>query len=289
MCVHLAGTQAFAPAFPSYTYKSAPVGFAEHDLPETFNKVAASLAWTRTLATLRKAFKLNESPNPKLDLGSIKESHAAQIFGMRSAEGAVAMMSGDDDVYVNCVPTMTGGIGHEDLLRFYSDYFISKNPPSLSIRLVSRTLGTDRVVDEMVLTFKHTQVVDWILPGVQPTNNLVHVAMVSIVTIRGGKLVHEHLYWDQASVLVQVGLLDPNLVPEGFAKQGVKRLPVYGAETASKALDVESQPSNNLIAEWKQKQQKPRQRRRQGGGSGGDAALPQRPKQAAAVNGTQAT
>lgn len=252
------------------------MGFAEHDL-ETFDKVAASLAWTRTLRTLRKAFKVED----QLDLESVKEAHAAQLFGTRDAKGALSTMTADSDVYVNCVPTMTGGIGHEDLLRFYSDYFVSKNPPSLSIRLVSRTLGTDRVVDEMVLSFKHTQMVDWILPGVQATNKVVHVAMVSIVTVRGGKLVHEHLYWDQASVLVQVGLLDPKLVPEPFAKQGLKRLPVYGSETASKVLDEESQPSNDLIAEWRQKQS--RQQKRQ------EPSLPQRPKQAAATNGKQAT
>lgn len=173
---------------------------------------------------------------------------------------------------MNCVPTMTGGIGHHDLLVFYRDYFIPKNPPSLSIKLVSRTIGTDQVVDEMIVSFKHTQEVPWLLPGVQATNKVVHVAVVSIVAMRGGKLVHEHLYWDQASVLVQVGLLDPKLVPESFQKQGLKRLPVFGSETASKVLDEESQPSNGLIAGWKQST------RKQGGGQ---TLLPQRPKPAA--------
>lgn len=176
----------------------------------------------------------------------------------------------DDSVYMNCVPTMTGGLGQEDLYTFYREYFIPKNPPTLNIRLVSRTMGTDRVVDEMVISFKHTQEVPWILPGVQPTNKAVHIAVVSIVTIRSGKLVHEHLYWDQASVLVQVGLLDPKIVPDSFQKQGLKRLPVYGSETASKVLDEASQPSNELIVDWKHRQK-----------NSGGTALPRRPKQAA--------
>jgi hypothetical protein len=97
--------------------------------------------------------------------------------------------------YVNHVPTMTGGIGKKDLHRFYKDYFIPSNPPSLTMRLLSRTVGADRVVDEMLVTFKHTQEIPWMLPGVPPTNKEVEVALVSVVAIRGGKLFHEHIYW----------------------------------------------------------------------------------------------
>ena len=89
------------------------------------------------------------------------------------------------------------------------------------------------------------------LPDVPPTNKHIDVALVSVVCIRGGKLYHEHIYWDQASVLVQAGLLNPNMVPESMKKQGMKRLPVYGAETATKVLDESSQPSNELLSSWK--------------------------------------
>lgn len=262
---HIAGTQGFAPAFPSYTYRSARPGFAEYDL-EAFDKVAAELAWTRTLGAVRKGFKLHD-----VNLEPIREKHTAKIYAARDAAGAMQDMT-EEDCYVNNVPTMTGGVGPRELMVFYRDYFIPQNPPSLNMKLVSRTAGVDRVVDEFILSFKHTQVVDWILPGVQPTNKQVHVAVVSIVCVRGGKLVHEHVYWDQASVLVQVGLLDPKLVPEPFKKQGLHRLPVYGSETAGKVLDEESQPSNALIASW--------------GGKGKQTSLPNRPKPAA--NGGQA-
>ncbi|CAK4033153.1 Hypothetical predicted protein [Lecanosticta acicola] len=263
--VHLAGNQNFAPAFQThYSYKGAIPGFAESDLDE-FNKNAASLAWTRTLGTLRKAFQLN------VELEPVKEVHTARVYAAQDAKQTVAGF-GTDGPYVNHVPTMTGGIGQRDLLRFYKDYFINRAPPSLSMRLVSRTSGTNRVVDEFILSFKHTTEIPWILPGVQPTQKVVHVAMVSVVCIHGGKLYSEHVYWDQASVLVQVGLLDPKLVPEKFSKQGLKRLPVYGSETASKVLDEESQPSNGLIETWNESTGKDK------------TNLPARPKQAANAN-----
>lgn len=240
---HLAGSQNFAPAFLSYSYRNTLPGFAEYDLEE-YDKAAASLSWTRTLSTLRKAFEID------LDRGlqSAKDLHTTQLYSLRSAAGTLETMT--PDCFINNVPTMTGGIGKEQLSRFYQDYFISQGPPSLTFKLLSRTLGVDRVVDEMILSFKHTHEIPWILPGVAPTDRVVHVAMVSVVCLRGGKLVSESKYWDQASVLVQVGLLDPMLIPESFKKQGLKRLPVYGAETAAKVLDEDSQPSNELIAGW---------------------------------------
>lgn len=149
--------------------------------------------------------------------------------------------------YVNHIPTLTGGIGYKDLHRFYKDFFIPGNPPSLEMRLLSRTIGTDRIVDEMYVCFTHTQEIPWMLPGVMPTDKEVEVALVSVVCIRGGKLYHEHIYWDQATVLVQIGLLDPELVPNG---NGRKRLPVVDAKGARKVLDEKSVQSNELLEGW---------------------------------------
>ena len=143
-----------------------------------------------------------------------------------------------DEPYVNHVPTMTGGLGYTDLHRFYRDYFIPNNPPSMQIKLISRTIGTDTIVDEMHISFRHTQEIPWMLPGVKATGKEVEVALVSVVRIRGSKLYSEHIYWDQASVLVQIGMIDPNL------------LPVVGAASARKVLDEESEPSNALINNW---------------------------------------
>ena len=96
-------------------------------------------------------------------------------------------------------------------------------------------MGADRVVDEMLFSFTHDEQIDWMLPGVPPTGRKVSVPLVAIVNFRGDKLYHEHIYWDQASVLVQIGLLDG------------AGLPVAGVEAAQKVAD-ETLPSNELIA-----------------------------------------
>lgn len=173
-----------------------------------------------------------------------------------SGFGAVEFVTKDADAtmstmvaqpYVNHIPTMTGGIGYKDLHRFYRDYFIPGNPPSLKMKLLSRTVGTDRVVDEMYMSFEHTQVMPWLLPDVEPTNKYVEVALVVIVCIRGGKLYHEHIYWDQATVLVQIGLLGPKLVPGG---KGQGRLPIVDGAGARKVVDESCIRSNELISSW---------------------------------------
>ena len=155
-----------------------------------------------------------------------------------------------EEPYVNNVPTMTGGIGREELQRFYRDFFLPSTPPSFKMKLISRTIGVDRVVDELFVTFQHTQEMPWILPGIPPTNKHVEVALVSVVTMRGGKLDNEHLYWDQASVLFQVGLIDLKHIPAAMRNKGIDELPVVGKEGARKVLDEESEPSNELIPEW---------------------------------------
>jgi len=246
--IHLASSQKWGTRSPSYRYENTEPGFAEHDLGE-FDKTGASLAWSRVLFMLRAAFDI-EPP----DLESIWENHTKLEFAEKDAEKTMKTMVAQP--YVNHVPTMTGGIGHDELLRFYDEFFIPSNPPDMRLRLLSRTVGSDRVVDEMFVSFTHTTEVPWMLPGVPPTDKKVEVILVSVVCIRGGKLYHEHIHWDQATVLVQVGLLDPKYVPKTFktAEEGrekeVERLPVCGKEAARKVLDEDSSKSNKLIPDW---------------------------------------
>jgi hypothetical protein len=148
---------------------------------------------------------------------------------------------------------LTGGIGAAELERFYSDFFV--NPPSTKLTLLSRTIGADRIVDELHIQFKHTQEIPWMLPGVPATGKKVEILMVSIVVLRGGKLYHEHVYWDQASVLLQIGLLDPKLVPDAAKELGVKKLPVVGRRAARRVLKgwdemEEGEADNKLIPGW---------------------------------------
>jgi len=245
--IHLAGDQKFGTRHPSFRYPDTKEGFAEYDLDE-FDKVGAQLAWSRTLGLLRKGFGID------VDLEKIWDNHTKLEFETKDADATMATMV--PQPYVNHIPTLTGGIGAKELRRFYADYFIPGNPESFKIKLLSRTVGTDRVVDEMLCSFRHTCEIPWMLPGIPPTDKSVEVVLVSVVCIRGGKLYHEHIHWDQATVLVQVGLLDPKFVPKSFTtsekgkEKEVKRLPVYGAEAAGKVVDEDSTKSNDLIPDW---------------------------------------
>src|SRR5438876_4532561 len=160
------------------------------------------------------------------------EEHVRHEFTTRHTEDTLATMV--EDAYVNHVPVLTGGVGREQLREFYSQRFIPQMPPDTAMTPVSRTVGADRVVDEMVFEFTHTIRMDWMLPGVAPTGRHVKIPLVVIVHFRDGKLAHEHIYWDQASVLTQLGLIDKT------------KLPVAGVETAEKVLDP-SLPANSLM------------------------------------------
>lgn len=127
-----------------------------------------------------------------------------------------------DHPHVNHVPTMVGGVGAEAVKEFYTGIVPSKTffPPDVEMMEVSQTVDRQRVVLEMIIKFTHTTEVVWMLPGIAPTGKRVEIPLVVIAGINEGKVTHEHIYWDQASVLVQLGLMDP------------KGLPVHGVETA---------------------------------------------------------
>ena len=162
----------------------------------------------------------------------IWEDHLRCEFAERDAAATVATIS--DDNYVNHVPVMTGGRGRAEMLTFYGRHFIPQMPADTRLTPVCRTVGQGRVIDEMIFAFTHDIRMDWMLPGIAPTGRRVEVPLVVVVQLRAGQVVCERIYWDQASVLVQIGLLDP------------ARLPVAGAETARKVLDP-GLPSNDLI------------------------------------------
>ena len=165
-------------------------------------------------------------------LRKLWEEHVRHEFATHNTEDTLATMV--EDAYVNHIPVLTGGVGREQLREFYSKRFIPQMPPDTEMIALSRTIGNDQLVDEMIFKFTHTIRMDWMLPGLAPTGKRVEVPLVAIVRFRDGKLAHEHIYWDQASVLVQLGLIDP------------EKLPVTGVESARKALDKRL-PSNALI------------------------------------------
>jgi carboxymethylenebutenolidase len=184
---------------------------------------------------MAKSEQTHANANPSLaqeTLSQLWEDHVRYEFSTRNTENTLATMV--EDAYVNHIPVLTGGVGRNELREFYSKRFIPQMPPDTEMIPVSRTIGNDQLVDEMVFKFTHTIHMDWLLPGIAPTGKRVEVPLVAIVRFREGKLAHEHIYWDQASVVVQLGLIDTS------------KLPVAGVESARKVLDPKL-PANELM------------------------------------------
>lgn len=215
--------------YPKQGHAFARVG-GEH-----YDAAMAELANLRTLEFFREHLGVLSSAgaaSQKHDFAALWEDHIKYEFDTRNHEDTLNTMV--EDAYVNHIPTLTGGVGKKQLEEFYATRFIPQMPPDTQMTPISRTIGSDRLVDEMIFKFTHTVEMDWMVPGIAPTGKRVEVPLVAIVHFRDGKLAHEHIYWDQASVLVQLGLLDPT------------NLPVAGIETAQKVLD-NTIPSNALI------------------------------------------
>jgi len=164
-------------------------------------------------------------------LSNAWDQHVGAEFAAKDADQAVATMTVES--YVNLIPLMIGARGRDEVRDFYANYFVSQLPPDIEIVPVSRTIGQGRVVDELILRFTHSIRMDWLLPGIPPTGKRVEVPFVAIIQFESDKIAHEHLYWDQASLLVQLDLLD-------------RTLPVRGGEIAAQVLNP-TQPMNELI------------------------------------------
>lgn len=215
--------------YPGMDHAFARTGGAHYDKP------SALMAHQRSMAALQRVI------GPQFDYSYLWDKHCEYEFGTRDVAATMATMVAEP--YVNHIPTMTGGVGYRELSRFYQHHFVNSNPPDTRLVPLSRTVGATQIVDEVLFCFTHTTEIDWMLPGVPPTGKYVEIPLVAIVKFRGDKLCHEHIYWDQASVLVQIGVLDP------------KGLPVAGRDTARKLLD-ETLPSNTLMARWQDSENK---------------------------------
>ena len=148
------------------------------------------------------------------------DQHTQAEFVEHSVEKTMATMTAHP--HINNAAVMVGGEGFEGVRDFYAHLFIPHIPPDTETELISRTVGDTQIVDELIFKFTHTVMMPWMLPGIMPTGKRVEVPLIVIIAFEGEKVAHEHIYWDQASVLVQVGLLDPKL------------LPVTGVESARK-------------------------------------------------------
>ncbi|MNQ11424.1 Carboxymethylenebutenolidase [compost metagenome] len=226
---HLAGNdKAEIYVYPGVDHAFARAGSSHYDKP------ASLMAHERSIAALKREI------GPHFNLSALWEDHIRHEFETRDVPATMATMVAEP--YVNHIPTMTGGVGARELSRFYQHHFVHGNPPDMKLIPISRTIGALQIVDEFIMCFTHSTEIDWMLPNVAPTGKYVEIPMLGVIKFRGDKLYHEHIYWDQASVLVQIGLLNP----EG--------LPVAGVETARKLLD-EQLPSNTLMGRWTQSEQ----------------------------------
>ncbi|KUJ08153.1 NTF2-like protein [Mollisia scopiformis] len=245
-------TKEFMPSRESevvYFYETAKV--TNFVLPghENYMPGHAGVAHTRSLGFLKQNLG-----GPYFDLDAIWEEHTLFEFGERNVEKTMSTMV--NEPYVNHVPTMTGGIGRSALTSFYRDHFIFNNPDDTQLELISRTVGVDRVIDEFIFSCTHNKVIDWLVPGIPPTGKQIRVPFTSVVNIRGDRLYHEHISWDQATLLRQLGLLPeylpfPYALPDGKkpgkGKRFEYRVPTAGAETAEKLVDESSVKSNEMF------------------------------------------
>jgi carboxymethylenebutenolidase len=140
------------------------------------------------------------------ELEQLWADHIAGEFVTKDVEATLATMV--DDAYVNHMPVNTGGRGKNELRVFYRDIFIPSWPDDLQMTPMNRVIGDEQLVDELHLTFTHSKQMDWFLPNVPPTNKKVDIDLVVVVRFRRDKLACERIYWDQATVLRQVGLLN---------------------------------------------------------------------------------
>ncbi|THX12491.1 hypothetical protein D6D18_00460 [Aureobasidium pullulans] len=215
---------------------------------KSFHASSASVSHSRTLSFLKPILG-----GPWFDLEEIWEEHTLYEFGERAVEKTMSTMV--QEPYVNHIPTITGGIGRERLTAFYRNHFIFNNPEDTALELISRTVGIDRVIDEFVFSFTHDRQIDWLLPGIPPTGKHCRLPFTSVVNIRGDRLYHEHIAWDQATALVQLGLL-PEHLPFPYPIEGKVaaagkhfeyRVPAAGVETAEKLADESSVESNKMF------------------------------------------
>lgn len=202
------------------------------------HRSASAMSYSRTLSLLKSTM------GPRFPLEQLWDQHTYFEFADRDSAKTMSTMVAHP--YVNHVACLTGGAGFVQLARFYEHHFTSVSPEDTQLVPISRTIGTDRIIDEMVFTCTHTTQIDYFLPGVPPTGKKLRIPMVGIVNLRGDKLAYESLYWDQANALVQLGLLDAET---SSMVEGVK-LPIAGDEVAQKILHPYGVASNDLMPNW---------------------------------------
>lgn len=155
-----------------------------------------------------------------VNLGNVFDKHVKFEFEDKDVDSTMKTMV--KEPYVHHVPIMTGGVGYDNVYNFYKNDFVGKMPKDTKILRVSRTVGKNQVVDELILSFTHDMEIKSMIPGIQPTGKYVELPHVVVMKFKGNKIVHEHIYWDQASLLTQIGVLNPMELPITGVEQSQK-------------------------------------------------------------------
>ncbi|KAK7214362.1 hypothetical protein V2G26_002365 [Clonostachys chloroleuca] len=233
----------------AYDYPNAESFLFATPFSKGFKYSLESVSHSRNLSFFKPLTK-----GPYFDLEAIWDEHTYYEFENRSVECTMATMV--QEPYVNHVTTLTGGIGREALTAFYRDHFIFQNPDDVDTEVISRSIGIDRIIDEFIFKCTHDKQLDWLLPGVPPTGRKLEIPFVAVVNIRGDRLYHEHISWDQCTVLFQLGIMPdylpfPHPVPGLTLKAASKgleyRVPATGVETAQKLRNKDALGSNQMF------------------------------------------
>ncbi len=144
-------------------------------------------------------------------LADVCDAHMRHEFVDKNVDATMQTMTAEP--HLLHFPTLTGGEGHKAVCRFYEQVFVGKWPADTRVVRLSRTVSADQVVDELLISFTHDVPMEFILPRIPPSGKPVELPTVVIMKFEGGKIAHQHIYWDRGSLLAQVGLLDPALVP----------------------------------------------------------------------------
>jgi carboxymethylenebutenolidase len=166
----------------------------------------------------------NKMKRKRHNLRAISDKHVKYEFEDPDVEATMKTMV--KEPYVHHVPVLTGGNGYNGVRDFYTKQLVGKMPANTKIKHISRTVGRDQVVDELILSFTHDRELKFMLPGIPATGKYVELPHVVVMKFDANKIAHEHIYWDQASLLAQIGLLDS------------KQLPITGIEQARKILEL---------------------------------------------------
>jgi len=156
---------------------------------------------------------MNDLTRDQQNMLATWQQHTYAEFVLKDADAALATMA--ENPYVFMISSGTARVGRAAVREFYANHFLPQIPPDLEITSLSQTFGDNRLVEEMVMRFTDSIEMDWILPGLQTTGRTAEFVLAGVIQFEGGKVAHEHLYWDQATLLSQMGVLDNPLAAGG--------------------------------------------------------------------------